>query len=83
MIKFQTFSGPVSLGCDLHKYFSTGIAFFFFFPLNETGRVGMWGLLIEREKCPSPARKRQNKIFSPRKQACVMENVLSVFHVDY
>ena len=33
LIKFQSFSWPVSWGCDLHECFSNGIAFWFLCPL--------------------------------------------------
>lgn len=37
IIRFQSFSEPVALGCDLHKHFS--VFFFFFCTLDETVRL--------------------------------------------
>lgn len=42
MNKSQSFSGPVSLGCDVHKYFLFLSFFFFFFSfhyIDETSRL--------------------------------------------
>ena len=49
MTKSQSFSGPESLGFDLHKYFLAFVTL-----LHETGRLE--GVIVE--KCPF---SRQNK----------------------
>ena len=53
MSKPQSFSGPVSLGCDLHKCFSSGVASppWPLIPWDEMGSLEG----LEWEECPSPS----------------------------